>query len=156
MKFRSLAALVVLVLSATTACADGLDCTDKGGVSQIRIQVPPAIQKLSKNFRVELCQGERCEAVNFASKSTEANGYVSKGVFLVEDTYSVDVSLFGRHWKADTASGLTIIGVTKKGRTVLRHTEQFEFDGYYPNGKDCDKEPSVNYATSVGGDDLVE
>lgn len=148
------AVLLGVVLTLLAGCGKQ-GCTALGGVSSIRIQVPAAIQKLTKTLRVELCQGSRCESVNFASRATEPNGFVSEGISLEGDAYTVDVDLLGTKWKAGTESGLTILGFTAKGRTVLRHTEQFEFDGYYPNGEDCDDEPFLRYGTSVGGEDLV-
>ncbi|MCX6397108.1 MAG: hypothetical protein NTV23_11525 [Propionibacteriales bacterium] len=140
-----------VLMTLLSACGQG-GCSTLGGESSIRIQVPSAIRKVVDNFRLELCQGDRCASVNFPGKP----GSADPGVVLEEDAYTVDVALLGKRWQAGTDSGLTLLGFTKKGRTVLRHTEQFAFDGYYPNGKDCDKDPFVRHGTSVGGEDLVD
>ena len=152
---RGMAAISLgLALAATNACGPADGCTAVDGASFLRIQVPPAIQKLTATLRVELCQGERCASVNFPSRSGPDSAVIP-GVALEKDTYVVDVDLLGTGWAADSPSGLTVLGTTEEGPTVLRHTEQFAFDGYYPNGADCDRFPSVTYSTSVSADDLV-
>lgn len=147
--------LLGVVLTMLLSACGKQGCTDIGGVSSIRIQVPKAIQKITDTFRVELCQGERCASTNFASTTKQAGGAISEGVTLEGDAYTVDVNLLGKGWKPGTDSGLTILGFTDENRSVVRHTEQFQFDGYYPNGKDCDPDPYVRYGTSLGAEDLV-
>ncbi|RYJ04833.1 MAG: hypothetical protein EON52_14735 [Actinomycetales bacterium] len=147
--------LLGVVLTLLLSACGKQGCTKIEGVSSIRVQVPKPIQKIADTFRVELCQGDRCASTNFPASAPKGSTSVSQGVTLDDDAYTVDVTLLGKGWKPGTDSGLTILGYTAENREVVRHTEQFRFDGYYPNGKDCDPAPSVRYGTSLGGEDLV-
>jgi hypothetical protein len=142
-----------IVLTLLTAC-NKAGCPTLPVKSGIQIQVPAGIQAVVHTLRIELCQGERCKAVDFASRTTDPKGVIDKGISLHGENYDVDLGRLGTGWKAGTVSGLTILGTTKSGRLVLSHTEQFTFVSAYPNGKDCEDLPSLTYATSVGGADL--
>lgn len=145
--------LLGVVLTLLSGCGDD-GCADQPVSSGIRIQVPAPIQKLVDTLRVELCQGERCEAVNFPSRAT-AGEDVAEGITLADDAYTIDLARLGKGWKAETVGGLTIRGTEKSGRAVVERTEQFTFTAAYPNGEDCTDDPELTYSTSVGGTDLV-
>ena len=148
------AVLGCALMVALTACGKQ-GCSDLPVNSGIQLQIPPAIQKLAKNLRIELCQGSNCKAVNFPSSTKDPDGEVATGISLDADAYDIDLDRLGTDWKPDTISGLTIIGTAKSGRVVLQRTEQFTFTAAYPNGQDCDDHASLTYSTSVGGADLV-
>lgn len=154
MKATALPLPLLLVLALVSACGKQ-GCSNLPLESGIQVQVPAAIQKLSPNLRVELCQGTTCKAVNFPSSSKDGGRDVAAGVTLDGDAYDVDLDVLGARWKADGAVGLTVIGTSKRGRVVLKHTEQFTWDTAYPNGEDCDDAPELKHSTSVGGDDLA-
>ncbi|MCZ4497619.1 MAG: hypothetical protein JWQ74_172 [Marmoricola sp.] len=147
------AAVLGIVLTATSACGAS-DCVKLRGPGEIKVQVPPAVQKLISTVRVELCQGSHCEAVNFPSRTTDPKGAVAPGVTLADDAYQVALDRLGSSWKPATTSGLTVLGTTRTGRVVVRHTEQFTFDAYIPTADDCDQDPTLTYVTGISGGDL--
>ncbi|HEX4190655.1 MAG TPA: hypothetical protein VHZ06_06625 [Marmoricola sp.] len=143
------------MLALASGCLASSDCGHKTGASTIRIRIPTAIAHLTRSLDVRLCQGTRCSTTSFASKPATPGGALGKGVTLSGEEYVVDVGLLGKDWKAGSPSTLTVLGVAKGGRTVLGHTDHFEFTGFYPNGKDCDAHPDVTFATTLSGADLV-
>lgn len=151
---RVLPVLLVVVLVAVFVTACGKACNNLGGTNGIRVDVPAAIGKVAKTWRLELCQGEHCASVNFPSAPTQGSG-VAPGIRLVDEGYEIDLKELGKGWKADTTSAVTVIGFATSGRTVVRGTETFEFDASYPNGPDCDKTPFLRHTTGVDGGDLV-
>lgn len=151
---RGTRAVLSLVLLASVVACGKQGCTTYPVNSGIQVQVPAAIRKVVHTFRIELCQGQRCKAIDFASRSTDASEAIMKGVVIHGDAYDVDLTTLGAGWQPSTLSQLTVIGVARSGRQVLSHTEQFTFVSAYPNGKDCDPAPSLTYSASVGGADL--
>lgn len=152
---RGRAALAIGVATTVLTACGPSGCTDVGGTNTLRIQIPEPLQKLTRTWRIELCQADRCEDLDFPSKTTDPTGMVADGISLAQGAYLIDLNLLGERPKADLETTLTVLGVTASGRPVLRHTEQFTFDGYYPNGRDCDKDPYVRHSTALDGDDLV-
>lgn len=150
------AALAIGVASTVLTACGPTGCTDVGGTNTLRLQVPEPLRKLTQTWRIELCQGDRCEDLDFPSKTADPSGVIKDGISLSEDAYLIDLDLLGERPKADIETTLTVLGATGSGRPVLRHTEQFTFDGFYPNGRDCDKDPYVRHSTAVDGADLVE
>lgn len=142
---------LLLVLGLVAAC-DQQGCADLPVRSGVRVQVPAAIQKVTPNLRVELCQATTCESVNFPRRRTD--GTAAKGVTADGDAYVVDLAALGSGWKPDGAVGLTVLGTSKRGRLVLQHTEQFTWDVAYPNGEGCGG-AELKHSTSVGADDLL-
>ncbi|HET6152066.1 MAG TPA: hypothetical protein VFE15_03870 [Marmoricola sp.] len=143
----------VLILSS--ACLTPSDCGHKTGASTIRIRIPSAIAHLTRSLDLRLCQGTRCASTSVATKPATPGGALASGVTQNGEEYAVDVGLLGKNWEASSPSTLTILGVAKGGRTVLGHTDHFEFTGFYPNGKDCDAHPNVTFSTTVSGADLL-
>jgi len=155
---RGTAAVVGVVLTGLvglSACGKQ-GCSDLPVDSGIQVQLPAAFQKFVKTLRVELCQGEQCEAVNFASTTKDPDGVIEDGITVRDAAYDLDLDRLGGGWKASTPSSLVVIGTAKSGRITLRHTEDFEFDAAYPNGPDCDDAPALTHSTSLDGSDLTE
>jgi hypothetical protein len=148
------AVLLGIVLTLLAGCGKQ-GCSTLPQDSGIQIQIPRAIQKVVRTLQVELCQGSTCRSTTFTVSANGADGQVVEGVTQVGDAFDIDLSQFGKGWRAETEERLKITGTTESGRIVLKRTDKFTFTSAYPNGRDCDDSPSLTYSTSVAGEDLV-
>jgi hypothetical protein len=142
-------ATLMLMSLLTAACGgESHDCGGAGGTDFIVVSVEPSVRARLTSFRLKLCQSGRCEAGDFSTKkTTDKHKYRNK--------YVVGLHHLGRDWDPDAEARLDFRGRSATGKTVVRHTESFIFEHWYPNTKECDVEPYLKYTMRVGRSDLV-
>ena len=130
------------------------DCTLRGGLNQLTVTVDPAVRAAVTSFELELCQQDRCEQVEFPARSDAQGTSSVEGISYGGDRYLVDLDALGGRWDSDAGASLDVSGRSMRGTDVLSHTESFDFDRDYPNGKRCDPEPYLHHAVRLDAAEL--
>ncbi|GAB3659685.1 hypothetical protein GCM10027596_17420 [Nocardioides korecus] len=142
---RAVAGLALLL--GTSACSARLDqaCTLMGGSSALSIAVAPTLRASLTSLRLELCQGDRCGRTSIPATPQDPG----------ETSSFVALDGLGDGWDPDATSRLEVRGVAVDGTVVVRRTERFEFDHFYPNGRECDVTPYLTHHTRLTDRDRV-
>lgn len=124
--------MIGLIVLALTGCSsdDDQDCTARGALSGIEVELPPTMAAPGGSFSVQVCQSGRCATERGSSREVTGPFAVGAGAWMGMDR-------FGSRFDEGTAT-VTVEVIGRAGRVQARRTEDIELAWVYPNGRDCD------------------